>query len=71
MFVHYSSIVKEKDEYATLNENDKVEFDITDGQKGPQASNVKITEKAPRQYRPRGGGGGGDRRGGERRGGFR
>ena len=50
VFVHYSAIVKEDDEYATLYENDKVEFDVTEGQKGPQASNVVVVEKAPRQY---------------------
>ena len=50
VFVHYSSINKEGDEYATLNENDKVEFDVTEGQKGPQASNVVVTEKAPSRY---------------------
>ena len=50
VFVHYSSISKDGDEYATLNENDKVEFDVSEGQKGPQASNVVVTEKAPREY---------------------
>ena len=58
VFVHYSSINKEGDEYATLNENDKVEFDVSEGQKGPQASNVVVTEKAPRQFNSYGGGGG-------------
>ncbi len=57
VFVHYSAINKEGDEYATLNENDKVEFDVSEGQKGPQASNVVITEKAPRQFNSYGGGG--------------
>jgi len=52
VFVHYSALVKERDEYATLNENDKVKFDIVEGQKGPQASNVVVTEKAPPQYNP-------------------
>ena len=71
VFVHYSALVNEKDEYATLNENDEVEFEITEGQKGPQASNVTVTKKAPRQYNPynRGGsgGGGGGGGGGRRR----
>ena len=40
VFVHFQSIVS--DGYKTLNENDKVEFLVTDGQKGPQASDVKI-----------------------------
>ena len=40
VFVHYQSIVG--DGYKSLNENDKVEFTVTDGQKGPQASDVKV-----------------------------
>lgn len=38
VFVHYSAITKKENEYATLNENDKVEFEVVQGQKGPQAS---------------------------------
>jgi CspA family cold shock protein len=52
VFVHYSALTGSDDEYKTLNENDKVEFDTVEGQKGPQATNVVVTEKAP--Y-PRGG----------------
>ena len=64
VFVHYSAINKEGDEYATLNENDKVEFDVSEGQKGPQASNVVVTEKAPPQLNSYSGysGGGGKRK---------
>ncbi|MFX0073452.1 MAG: cold-shock protein [Candidatus Hermodarchaeota archaeon] len=47
IFVHYSALAGREDKYVTLNENDKVEFDIVQGQKGPQASNVVVTEKAP------------------------
>ena len=50
VFVHYSALAGESDEYKTLNENDKVEFDVVEGQKGPQANNVVVTEKAPRQF---------------------
>ena len=50
VFVHYTALSGDGDEYKTLNENDKVEFDVVEGQKGPQASNVVVTEKAPRQY---------------------
>jgi CspA family cold shock protein len=39
VFVHFQSIVG--DGYKTLNENDKVEFEITEGPKGLQAANVK------------------------------
>jgi len=52
VFVHFSALKGDKDEYKSLNENDKVEFDIVQGQKGPQASNVVIIKKAPRQYKP-------------------
>ena len=58
VFVHYSALVGEGDEYKTLNENDKVEFEVVEGQKGPQASNVVVTEKAPRQYNSYNKGGG-------------
>ena len=51
IFVHHSAIVKEGDEFATLRENDKVEFEITEGDKGPAASKVVVTEAAPAQVR--------------------
>ncbi len=38
VFVHYSAITSEG--YKSLQEGDQVEFEITDGQKGPQAANV-------------------------------
>jgi CspA family cold shock protein len=38
IFVHFSAIISEG--YKTLEEGDKVEFDIVKGDKGPQASNV-------------------------------
>ena len=40
VFVHFDSIVGEG--YKTLNENDKVEFTVTEGPKGLQASEVKV-----------------------------
>jgi len=39
VFVHFSAI--QGDGYRNLEENQKVEFDVTQGPKGPQASNVK------------------------------
>jgi CspA family cold shock protein len=38
VFIHYSSITTEG--YKSLQEGDKVEFEIVQGQKGPQAANV-------------------------------
>lgn len=52
VFIHYTEISVENDnEFKTLYENDKVEFEITEGQKGPQASNVKVIERAPQEFR--------------------
>lgn len=38
VFVHYSAI--NTDGYKTLEEGQEVEFEVTEGQKGPQATNV-------------------------------
>ena len=38
VFVHYSAISSEG--YKSLQEGDQVEFEIAEGQKGPQAANV-------------------------------
>jgi cold shock protein len=40
VFVHFSAISGAG--YRNLEENQKVEFDITQGPKGPQAANVRI-----------------------------
>ena len=39
VFVHYSAIVGDK--FKTLREGDRVEFDIVQGPKGEQATNVE------------------------------
>ena len=39
VFVHFSAI--ESNGYRTLEENQRVEFDIVQGQKGPQAEHVR------------------------------
>ena len=40
LFVHYSAIQDAGNGYRSLNEGDRVEFDVAEGQKGPQATNV-------------------------------
>lgn len=40
VFVHFSAI--KSDGYKTLEEGQKVSFDIVDGARGPQAENVTI-----------------------------
>lgn len=44
IFVHYSAI--EMEGYKTLKTNDKVTFEIVQGEKGAQAANVKVTTAA-------------------------
>jgi cold shock protein len=39
VFVHYSAI--EMDGYKSLEEGQRVEFEVTQGQKGPQADKVR------------------------------
>ena len=41
IFVHYSEITM--DGRKTLREGQQVEFEISDGPKGPQATNVSVT----------------------------
>ncbi len=40
VFVHYSSI--SGDGYRSLEEGDRVEFSVTEGEKGPQAQDVTV-----------------------------
>jgi len=47
VFVHYTAIVG--DGYRTLNEGDAVEFEIVEGEKGPQAANVVAGSKQSRK----------------------
>ncbi|MBK8944366.1 MAG: cold-shock protein [Ignavibacteriae bacterium] len=42
VFVHFKAIIG--DGYKTLKENDKVEFVVTNGEKGPQAADVKVVK---------------------------
>lgn len=45
IFVHYSSI--QSDGYRTLDEGEDVTFDIVEGDRGPQATNVIRAKKPP------------------------
>jgi CspA family cold shock protein len=40
VFVHYSAIQSEG--YRSLDEGQRVEFEVTQGQKGPQADQVRV-----------------------------
>ena len=50
VFVHYSSV--QGAGYKTLEEGDTVTFEIVQGDKGPQASNV-VREKAAKTEQPK------------------
>ena len=58
VFCHFSAI--QIDGYKSLDENQRVEFDITQGQKGPQAENVRpsrpLALRGTRRARPPHGG---------------
>jgi cold shock protein len=45
VFVHFSAI--QGDGFKTLTEGQEVEFDVVDGKKGPQASNVVKPNSQP------------------------
>ena len=53
LFAHFSAV--SMDGYKTLSAGDKVDFEITIGDKGPQASNIVVTsaaQKAPNAVVP-------------------
>jgi CspA family cold shock protein len=66
VFVHHSAI--QGSGFRTLNEGERVEFDVVEGQKGPAAENV-VRLDAPTGGSPGAGGGGGGGGGGRRGGG--
>lgn len=42
LFAHFKEI--QGNGFKTLLENQKVEYEVTQGQKGPQASNIRVVE---------------------------
>ena len=40
VFVHYSAI--QSSGFRSLDENQRVEFEVTQGKKGPQAANIRV-----------------------------
>lgn len=42
VFAHFSQI--QKDGFKTLNEGEEVTFDVTEGAKGPQATNIVVVK---------------------------
>ena len=44
VFVHFSDL--NMDGFKTLNEGNSVEYDLTEGDKGPQAVNVTVVRKS-------------------------
>jgi CspA family cold shock protein len=40
LFAHFSAIAS--DGFRSLDENQRVEFDVAQGQKGPQAENIRV-----------------------------
>ncbi len=42
VFVHFTGL--NMDGFKTLEENQTVEFDVVDGEKGPQATNVTVVQ---------------------------
>ncbi|TFH30014.1 MAG: cold-shock protein, partial [Promethearchaeota archaeon] len=49
LFVHFSAIAGEEGKFKTLNQDDEVEFEIVQGEKGKEARNVVVTKQANRK----------------------
>jgi CspA family cold shock protein len=47
VFLHYSAIQEGEGKFKTVSEGDKVEYEISQGEKGPQAVKLVVTEKVP------------------------
>ena len=57
IFVHYTGIAGDDEGFKTLHDNDEVEYEIGEGEKGPNAINVVVTQAAPRPERSTSSGG--------------
>nr|WP_113866542.1 cold-shock protein [Brenneria salicis]NMN92723.1 CspA family cold shock protein [Brenneria salicis ATCC 15712 = DSM 30166]RBP62437.1 putative cold-shock DNA-binding protein [Brenneria salicis ATCC 15712 = DSM 30166]RLM30630.1 cold-shock protein [Brenneria salicis ATCC 15712 = DSM 30166] len=44
VFVHFSAILGQGNDYKSLDEGQKVEFNVESGQKGPSAVNVSVIQ---------------------------
>lgn len=53
IFAHYSAI--QSDGYKTLDQGEEVTFDIVDGDRGPQATNIVRTKKPPKKQEEKAG----------------
>ncbi|TFF97249.1 MAG: cold-shock protein [Promethearchaeota archaeon] len=49
VFVHYSGIKGDENDFKIIYEGDIVEYEVTEGKKGPQANNVEVVKKGPRK----------------------
>jgi len=47
IFIHYSAILS--DGYRTLDQDEEVTFDIVEGERGPQATNLIRVKKPPKE----------------------
>jgi len=49
VFVHFSAIEGNDEDFKAIYEGDIVTFEVVDGEKGPQANSVVVTQKGPRK----------------------
>ena len=49
IFVHFSAIQGDDADFKIIYEGDICEFSVTEGEKGPQATDLTVVEKGPRQ----------------------
>ena len=47
VFIHHSEIIAENNDFANLNKNDEVEFELHETDRGYEARKVVVTKEAP------------------------